>query len=41
MHLVKANGSRTQIYTKLDGVGFEARPGDTWEFIPAASWQRP
>jgi hypothetical protein len=41
IHLVKPNGSRTQIYTKLDGVGFEACTGDTWEFIPTASWQRP
>lgn len=39
--LAKPDGSRTRIYTKRNGVGFEARTGDTWEFIPTASWQRP
>jgi hypothetical protein len=41
IRLAKPDGSRTRIYTKLDGVGFEARMGDTWEFIPTVSWQRP
>lgn len=38
---VKPDGSRTRIYTKLAGAGFEAREGETWEFVPSVSWQRP
>jgi hypothetical protein len=31
-----ADGSR--VYTKRNSVGFEARPGDTWEFLPTRVW---
>ena len=40
IRLVKQDGPYTQIYTKLDGVGFEAKSGGAWEFIPSVSWQR-
>ena len=38
---VRPDGSLTRIYTKLGGVGFEARAGNAWKFIPTVSWQRP
>jgi hypothetical protein len=41
IRLAKPEGSTTRVYTKLGGVGFEARAGETWEFIPSVSWQRP
>ncbi len=41
IRLVKPDGSRTRIYTKLGGVGFEAGAGKTWDFIPTVNWQRP
>ena len=37
---VEAAGEQTKLYTKRDGVGVEARPGTTWEFLPVASWER-
>lgn len=37
----KPDAAGARVYTKLDGVGFEAVAGAAWQFIPAASWQRP
>lgn len=37
---IGTDGRRTTVYTKRDGVGFEARPGATWEFLPVVSWRR-
>ena len=31
-----AQGDRTRVYTKKDNVGFEARGGNTWEFVATA-----
>ncbi|HPO72687.1 MAG: hypothetical protein GX785_16545 [Armatimonadetes bacterium] len=30
----------TRVYTKTEGTGFEARPGESWEILPSASWGR-
>jgi hypothetical protein len=37
---VETAGNETHVYTKRDGVGFEARPGITWQFLPVAAWER-
>ncbi|MEN6303373.1 MAG: heparinase II/III family protein [Armatimonadia bacterium] len=31
---------QTKVYTKRDNVGFEARPGATWQVFPVAAWER-
>lgn len=31
---------QTKVYTKRDSVGFEARPGATWQVFPVAAWER-
>jgi len=36
----RGNGETT-VYTKRDNVGFEARPGEMWEFVPVVSWKQP
>jgi hypothetical protein len=36
---VKAVDDQTRVYTKASGVGFEARSGGTWEFLPVRTWQ--
>ena len=41
IRLVKREGDRTRVYTKWNGVGFEARAGNAWEVVPTASWRRP
>lgn len=37
----KPDAGNTRIYTKTNGVGFEAGSGESWQFIPTANWQRP
>jgi len=37
---IHAENGRATVYTKRDGVGFEARPGATWEFVPVMSWKQ-
>jgi hypothetical protein len=37
---VEQTGGQTRIYTKVDNVGFEARPAESWELLPDASWER-
>ena len=37
---VRTVGGKLRAYTKINNVGFEARPGETWEFFPSAAWER-
>ncbi len=37
---VQQVGGRTRALTKLDHVGFEARPAETWEIPMTAAWER-
>jgi hypothetical protein len=38
---IATKDGQTLVYTKVDNVGFQARPGTSWEFIPTKIWTRP
>jgi hypothetical protein len=40
IHGIHRTQGQTMVYTKRDNVGFEARPGATWEYFPVSSWKR-